>query len=345
MQAAIDLDAVFRLVEAKQDVTAEFEQTWCGWYDENGILHENWFILALNECLHQNKIVFVLLYLYNYCIYDIESTKDFDKNSHETLNHSTALIFFPKNKTEYDVFYFNSHGNFQLHTHTYDLYVTRKRSKEIPVPKEGQDVHVDGFIISNLVKMFNSEISNYTDQYCKLNYDLSNKHNYYGTNLQCVDPNGFCYMFPFLIWYELTTNLYESNKFDDVSYRVTRNSGHSQKSYRFNSYHSYLCKNEFTHVIFLMMSKYFPVVQEMYLKHTTQSFTNPLVPKRMRSQNILHPYTGVFEYQDVFYEIMESALRFNGAEQFHRIINNIVDYITQAEITMHCDQIISTVAA
>ena len=94
-----------------------------------------------------------------------------------------------------------------------------------------------------------------------------------------------------------------------------------------------------------MMSKYFPVVQEMYLKHTTQSLTNPLVPKRMRSQNILHPYTGVYEYQDVFYEIMESALRFNGAEQFHRIINNIVDYITQVEINMHCDQIMSTVAA
>ena len=96
---------------------------WCGWYNDKGVLHEDWFICTLNKFLTQNKIVFVFLDLLNYFLVDIESNNPFNEDTHDTVNHSTALILFP-DKNKYNVFYFNSHGSYQLDNYSYNKYIT-----------------------------------------------------------------------------------------------------------------------------------------------------------------------------------------------------------------------------
>jgi hypothetical protein len=335
MQTYIDLDEVFRLVEDGKDTTSAFEQMWCGWYDNEsrGKLCEDWFITSLNDFLVQDKIVFVFLDLYNYFLVDKETENPLDKETHDTVNHSTAMIFFP-DQDKINVFYFNSHGDYQLTNNTYSRYMTKTRFKVVSVPDKV--THVDGYLVSSFVDMFNRCIPEYTDTYYELSYDLTYKHNYYGTNLQCIDDDGFCYIYPFLVWYELTTSLYNTNRFLGATAKsaqptVIEKLKKSHIDRRFNSYAFYLSKKEFTHTILLMMCKHFPIIKEMYFQHTKIQFSNPLLPKRMKSREILHKYSQVYEYQQTFYENMEQAFRISGPGQFMKVINNLVDFAIQPE--------------
>ena len=335
VEAYIDLDAVFQIYDKtknKETIFQELEETWCGYYDDNNKLQEDWFITVINTLMNENKIIFVFLDLYNYFVSEKENPKYWEKGTHESLNHSTSMLFYPKKNGIYNLYHFNSHGEYQLSEMSYYLYITRKRAREVKLP-----VHLDGFIISSFVEMFNKTIPDYLEEPWKSNkiiYNLSKDHNYYGTNLQCIDNWGICYLYPFILWYELKMNLTETNLLEkDNSFNLR----HKQKTVRrFTSYQTYLRQNNVTQIIFIAMSKYFPEIREIYLNFKTNKYSNPLLPKRLISEKKFHEYSDVFEYEDIFYNNLEILLEYKGEIIIHNIYSQMIQYLTQPAIIEAC---------
>ena len=308
MQAYIDLDDLFRSYEDSGENYDDFESrsstlqsSWSGYFDEDKNLCEDWFILSLNRLMKKNKIIFVYLDLHYYFVTKKEQPKYWERGDHESVNHSTAMIFYPDNSKgssefkNYNLYYFNPHGCGQLNETSYSMYVTKKRKKTIELP-----MHMDGFIVESFVEMFNSLIDDYDEECGKKNrihYDISKRHNYYGTNLQGSDDWGVCYLFPFILWYELKTKFTETTWLLQDSLINTRNK--SKTIRRFTSYQTYIRNNNMEHIVFLCLSKYIPEVREMYLKYKLNPYKNRLLSKRLVSQEKIHEYSEVFEIFDV----------------------------------------------
>ena len=273
MQAYIDLDELFTSYEESGEVYEDFESrsstlqsSWSGYFDKDKKMCEDWFILSLNRFMKENKIIFVYLDLHYYFLTRKEQPKYWERGDHESVNHSTAMIFYPNKSKEstdirsYNLYYFNPHGCGQLNETSYSMYVTKKRKKTIELP-----MHMDGFIVGSFVEMFNSLIDNYDEQGGKKNriyYDISKRHNYYGTNFQGTDDWGVCYLFPFILWYELKTNFTETNWLLQDSLINTRNKDKVMR--RFTSYKAYLRNNNMEQIIFLSLSKYIPEVERYF---------------------------------------------------------------------------------
>ena len=49
-------------------------------------------------------------------------------------------------------------------------------------------------------------------------------------------------------------------------------------------------------------------------------------------QKLNHKYSDVFEYQETFYEIVETAFRIQGSNEFINLISNIIDFVVQPAI-------------
>ena len=165
IQAYIDLHEFFTSYGNSADMMSALEGCWCGYFDQDKQLQEDWFILALNRLMNENKIVFVYLDLHYYFVTKKEQPKYWERGDHESVNHSTAMIFYPDNSTasfkgaNYNLYYFNPHGCGQLNETSYSIYITKKRTKDVELP-----MHMDGFIIESFVEMFNSLIDNYDEQ-------------------------------------------------------------------------------------------------------------------------------------------------------------------------------------
>ena len=334
VQAYIDLDYLFKLHDSKESMIEELEETWCGYYDDDKNLCEDWFILVLHRMMKERKTIFVFLDLHNYFISKKENPKYWERGDHESVNHSVSILLYPKGENEYNMYYFNSHGSMQLTEMSYSLYVTKKRTKEISLP-----VHMDGFIIKMFAEMFNSKIADYLEEDCHpvhINYDLSKRHNYYGINLQCIDDWGICYIFPFILCYELKINFTNSNYFTEENVLNLRSKKAGKR--RFTSYKSYMRNDDVEQIIMISISKYIPEIKEMFLKYKRNPYANPLLSKRLVSKKHIHKYSEVFEYENIFYENVENLLKYKGSQIIHNIYSQVVHYVTQPELLESCNK-------
>tara|TARA_A100001011_G_scaffold380631_1_gene448173 strand:- start:66 stop:1274 length:1209 start_codon:yes stop_codon:yes gene_type:complete len=341
LQAYIDLDEFFTSYGDSEAMMSTLEASWCGYFDQDKKLCEDWFILTLNRLMNENKIIFVYLDLHYYFVTKKEQPKYWERGDHERVSHSTAMIFYPNNSRSYDhseisgnynLYYFNPHGSDQLSETCYSLYITKKRKKDIELP-----IHMDGFIIQSFVEMFNSTIYDYLEEgekHNRINYTLSKRHNYYGTNLQSIDDWGVCYIFPFVLWYELKVSFIETTKLMQDSLINTR--GNNKTVRRFTSYQTYMRNNNMEQIVFLCLSKYIPEIREMYLKYKLNPYKNSMVSKRLVSKKLLHPYSEVFESENVFYENLEAVLRYKGSSIIHTIYSQFVNYLIQPELLQCC---------
>lgn len=343
LQAYIDLHEFFTSYGDSKEMISQLEASWCGYFDQDKQLQEDWFILALNRLMNENKVIFVYLDLHYYFVSKKEQPKYWERGDHESVNHSTAMIFYPDRSNlsttsngtcNYNLYYFNPHGSSQLNETSYSLYISKKRAKDIPLPS-----HMDGFIVESFVEMFNSTIGDYIEDDEKKNrihYDLSKRHNYYGTNLQSIDDWGVCYIFPFMLWYELKTNFTETTWLLQDSLINTRSKEKSVR--RFTSYQSYMRNNNMEQIVFLCLSKYIPEVREMYLKYKLNPYKNRLLSKRLISMDFIHLYSEVFESEHIFYENLEAILKYKGNEIIHKLYSQFVNYLTQPHLLHRCEE-------
>ena len=223
---------------------------WCGFYKNNNdtpTYYEEHFYSKINNLMIANKTIYILLDLHEYLLYETDE----DETIHETIHHATALILYKDTNNCYRAFYFNSHGGNILKEKSYNLYITRKRKKNITL-----NMPVDMFIINNLINTYNSNIANYVDNYSKINYEMNADFNYIGPNFQIGDHYGVCYIYPFVILHYLL------HEFNNINYLHNDDSGYMR---RLPSYSTLLKNNKLNNMILIMMSKIYKNLKSEFL--------------------------------------------------------------------------------
>jgi len=127
----------------------------------------------------------VLFLNLNFCDYGLDD--GIDCNNY--VPHGCVLILLP-HKGKYYGYYINSHGKDLLNYNTYGYKLGKNKKREITY-----DVPVDVMFISTYLDFLRK---NYD---INVVYNSTDKHNYYGCDLQSGDNHGICFIFPYIIWY------------------------------------------------------------------------------------------------------------------------------------------------
>jgi hypothetical protein len=114
---------------------------------------------------------------------------DDDIKDNEYVAHCGVLIMLP-NRGKYQAYYINSHGLDLLDYTTYEYKLGIHKKREIQYEKP-----VDVMFVSTYLNFINKKFKT------GIAYDTTEKHNYYGTDLQIGDHHGVCFIFPYIIWY------------------------------------------------------------------------------------------------------------------------------------------------
>lgn len=221
-EAAIDFHVEFTKYLKNGTIDIDYYDIWCGYYDINMEYHDEYLMTFLHKNIEDGKTIFVYFDLENYCL-----EKEKNNNNSQTC-HSTALVFMPTEHklngygikerfARYSMFYFNSHGQVLCDVHKYSYYISKKRSKDIEL-----NMPIDIYILEKFVDLFNNSIQEYSDFPVVLDYEKKTTFNYFGSNLQVGDSIGVCFVYPFILWYELFYNSYRTEMFGKVkcpSYR------------------------------------------------------------------------------------------------------------------------------
>tara|TARA_B110000967_G_C18864201_1_gene551782 strand:- start:40 stop:1017 length:978 start_codon:yes stop_codon:yes gene_type:complete len=159
-----------------------FEYCFAYYYENNEFLMLQLFEKIIED-ISNNKSIFINVdvdgYGYN------ENEEDY------FYTHGLSIILQPC-KNNYKGFIINSHGNDIMCD--FDVILSRRRIKKINY-KEGVDVA----LMKKLVAYLNKHLTDNSLQTIKYKGDI--KDTYLGTNLQCSDWRGYCYMFPFIIFH------------------------------------------------------------------------------------------------------------------------------------------------
>ena len=265
LQSEIDVSKLFETKNncskimklGKDKLNVNDKEIFCGMY-ENDFCSEIFvqeLFYKLTEYFIERKTIFLYMDIYDYLLEYHE-----EEEIQERLVHSTCIIFHPSNSTSthnnYKMFYFNSHGNVITKNCVYEKYITRKRKREI-----NTDTSVDMFVMHSLMECYNKKskkfISSYSsDKPFNIIYEPNHKHNYLGPNLQISDDEGFCYIFPFIICYEMIMNM--NKKF------VPFYKNSSKNSQNYTTYNKMLSQNDFQNFIMTIFSKYNSRIKDYY---------------------------------------------------------------------------------
>ena len=150
----------------------------CG---ENLEIFEQPLVDRLDDLCKKKKIIFINIGIEGYFV-----------NRYAADNyaiHGTCAILIP-NKDNYNLYYINSHGQDVLYNTNFEMVKTKTRVNTIKFARP-----IDCIVIKAICDYMkiNHDIN--------IHYDSTEKHNYYGVNLQEGDDHGVCYIFPIVIYY------------------------------------------------------------------------------------------------------------------------------------------------
>ncbi len=186
----VEMDEVLHKNASKYMDSIEIE------YIQDNIVYTQDMFSYISDNMEDNKVISLSVTLENY-IYD-EETSNF-------ITHSVLMILHPskksKNKKEYNLFYFNSHGGAQHYTNYNYKKLSSTRKKKIKFTKS-----IDFIFVNEFVKSFNRSLNKYSITNQSIQYNETESHNYLGTNLQIYDNHGCCFIFPILLNLILHTN-------------------------------------------------------------------------------------------------------------------------------------------
>ena len=171
-------------------------------FEKDGEYDSCCLFYKLSKELQKNKIVFLFIDILNYV------TCPLDDGTNTYLVHSVCGIFHPNNQNKYDFLYFNSHGkNVLKYTH-YKYKISQRRIKNIPLP-----LPMDYYFNQKLIMSLNSYMKSWKyDTYVQ--YKPSQKFNYQHFNLQSGDSYGICFVFPYIIWYNIIYDYFKPETFN-----------------------------------------------------------------------------------------------------------------------------------
>tara|TARA_B110001454_G_scaffold18483_1_gene16945 strand:+ start:553 stop:1590 length:1038 start_codon:yes stop_codon:yes gene_type:complete len=150
----------------------------CG---KNLEIFEQPLVDRLNDLCKKGKIIFINMGIDSYFV-----------NRYAEGNyaiHGTCAILIP-NGNDYNMYYINSHGHDVLYNTNFETVKTKTRINTIKFT-----CPVDCIVMKAICDYMkiNHDIN--------IHYDSTEKHNYYGVNLQEGDDHGVCYIFPIVIYY------------------------------------------------------------------------------------------------------------------------------------------------
>jgi hypothetical protein len=143
---------------------------------------DDMFCDYLLEQINKKKIIFI-----NLCIYHYNTERC---EEHESV-HGTSMIFIPE-KDSYKLFYVNSHGLDMKDYNEFHIIKTKKRCKVLKY-----DNVIDFIFLDLFTKYFNKKYNK------NIQYQKNKYYNYWGANFQGGDSHGICFVFPYLIYYNL----------------------------------------------------------------------------------------------------------------------------------------------
>jgi len=286
MQTYIDFNSVF---DKKVNHTELFDEMWCGYYDEDSNLREDYTCTILHKYMSENKIIFCWT---DFCDYAMDTTDDIN----DIVTHSSLTILKPCGKNKYFAYQFNPHGRCQLDYIGYTKYISRKRSQYYPCNEV-----LDVYVIKCFLNAMEGQILQWNKKKVEFLYDNTSKHNYFGTNLQSGDNFGCCSIFPFILYYHVCIDMYKTN----ILCNDTIN-----KCYRFPSLALLMRHNMFSEMIDVIMSMYF------------KEFKYEVI--HFYKCNSKNKYT-----EEEFHDCCEDILEKRGTLYIKYITGSVLDFMTQ----------------
>ena len=152
--------------------------------DGSSDIYEDWLVDKLDELGKERKLIFLNISADYYCL-DREEVDNY-------AIHGVCAILVPRRNSGYDLYYINPHGEAMRLTSSFEAFrsSTRTRTYDFDCP-------IDCVVMRSLVNYVNKNTT------MDIHYDNTNKHNYYGTNLQQGDNYGICFVLPIAIYYYL----------------------------------------------------------------------------------------------------------------------------------------------
>ena len=193
LETHIDFDKIF----TKEGISNNYEniiKQLIGRSEHNGKTYIDKFITLLQEQINQRKKnIFVYIDYHNYLLTEKSDSKS---GYNEKTTHAICYILH-RYKNKYYTFVINDHGQaFVNEDWKYKKYLSRTRFKEVPLEKP-LDYTVMELYFNTINKYLNNTV---------IYYELTDKCNYQGPNMQSGDNYGICFIFPFLIFIELCCN-------------------------------------------------------------------------------------------------------------------------------------------
>ena len=306
MQSFINFDAVFKYFGDHKNTYEPFTQMLCGRYNENYKLEENRCFDTMNKYMMLGKTIYIFVNFNSYII-EVDPKTELQ----DSLTHTTGLLLHPSKSGKYSAFHFNPHGQAGIDVKQYELYVSRWRKKTVSITQS-----LDIWMITEMINNFNI----YSDthlEHIPIEYKPTKHYNYVGPSLQSGDKFGVCYVFPFYMFYELCCNMNDITYLhDDTSTR------------RFPSYSTLVGRGDVHTAIFIMFSKLFKDVRNLFFNYCFES----------AHHNIVHR-TEVTESQNTFNTEVEEAIERQGSRYVKIIVSASLKYITQPAMKRKIDGI------
>ena len=168
------LNNVIRMNELISDMTIQ--------YYHNREVVDDMMEGYLLEQMERKKIIFM-----NVCINNYNT----ERCEEEESVHGTSMIFIP-HKNKYYLYYINSHGLDMKDYNEFHIIKTKSRCKVLKY-----DNVIDFIFLERLTNYFNTKCGD------KIVYKKDKIHNYWGADFQGGDNHGICFVFPYLIFYNL----------------------------------------------------------------------------------------------------------------------------------------------
>lgn len=180
----------------------DFNEIICGFYENNEFDTCILFYKLLELC-EKGRIIYIIIDIENY--YIIPEKNPVKKSYHKVINtpqtHSVSIIFNPKNNLVYDIFYINSHGHSVQKENIFEKMISKTRIKEYKFNNHINFIFMDMFIKELKVYFDKHFVNSELKSTIRLKYNKTERHNYYGCNLQNGDYYGICFIFPLIIYH------------------------------------------------------------------------------------------------------------------------------------------------
>ena len=143
---------------------------------------DDMFLEFIKDEIKKKSIIFINLCILNY---------NTERCEEDEAVHGTTIILLPHNGS-YKLFYINSHGQDMKDNMEFHIIKTTRRCKDF----KHKNV-IDFIFLEKLINYIN------LTQDLNIIYEKNKYHNFWGANFQGGDSHGICFVFPYLMFYNL----------------------------------------------------------------------------------------------------------------------------------------------